>query len=119
MLLACQLRQIMLLLSAEALVLCSVALVSHPALAEQQCRKHLSAPSGLMEELRAAQKQISDLKSEAAQAQAHMLITQAATLPSGNKMLAAEVANVDAKSLQVRLAKSIYSNCTVACAVLG
>ena len=60
--------------------------------------------AGLMDELRAAQRQISDLKSEAAQAQSHMLITQAESLTGGTKLLAAEVANMDAKSLQVRLA---------------
>lgn len=61
----------------------------------------VTAHTGLMEELRAAQKQISDLKSEAAQAQSQMLITQAQSLPGGTKLVATEVSNMDAKSLQV------------------
>lgn len=55
-----------------------------------------------MDELRAAQKQISDLKSVAAQAQSQSLITQTETLAGGVNLLASEVADMDAKSLQVR-----------------
>ena len=57
--------------------------------------------AGLMKELRAAQKQISDLRSEVAQAQLPLLITKAETLPSGARLLAAQVDSMDAKSLQV------------------
>ena len=55
-----------------------------------------------MDELRTAQKQISELKSVAAQAQSQTLITQAKTITGGAQLLAAEVADMDAKSLQVR-----------------
>ena len=57
--------------------------------------------AGLMKELQAAQKQISDLRSEVAQAQLPLLITKAETLPSGARLLAAQVDGMDAKSLQV------------------
>lgn len=62
----------------------------------------LCTSAGLMDELRAAQKQISDLKSVAAQAQSQSLITQTETIAGGVKLLASEVADMDAKSLQVR-----------------
>ncbi|KAA6423619.1 MAG: alanyl-tRNA synthetase, partial [Trebouxia sp. A1-2] len=54
----------------------------------------------LMKELQAAQKQISDLRTEVAQAQLPLLITKAETLPSGARLLAAQVDGMDAKSLQ-------------------
>lgn len=73
-----------------------------PELPDAIAFRYKSVPAGLLEELRSAQKQISELKSEAAQSQALTLVTQAEALPSGDKLLAAEVANVDAKSLQVR-----------------
>ncbi len=57
--------------------------------------------AGLMKELQAAQKQIIDLRSEIAQAQLPLLITKAETLPSGARLLAAQVDGMDAKSLQV------------------
>ena len=57
--------------------------------------------TGLMEELRSAQKQISELRSEVAKAQLPLLITQAETLPSGARLLTALVDSMDAKSLQV------------------
>ncbi|KAL0021441.1 hypothetical protein WJX79_010147 [Trebouxia sp. C0005] len=56
--------------------------------------------TGLMKELQAAQKQISDLRTEVAQAQLPLLITKAETLPSGARLLAAQVDGMDAKSLQ-------------------
>ena len=63
--------------------------------------------AGLMKELQAAQKQISDLKSEVAQAQLPLLITKAETLPSGARLLAAQVDGMDAKSLQVASCASL------------
>jgi len=57
--------------------------------------------AGLMEELRSAQKQISELRNEVAQAQLPLLIAKAETLPSGAQLLAAQVDGMDAKSLQV------------------
>lgn len=57
--------------------------------------------TGLMEELRSAQKQISELRSEVAKAQLPLLITKAETLPSGARLLTALVDSMDAKSLQV------------------
>lgn len=54
-----------------------------------------------MKELQSAQKQISDLKSEVAQAQLPLLTGKAETLPGGARMLAVQVDGMDAKSLQV------------------
>lgn len=65
--------------------------------------------AGLMKELQAAQKQISDLRSEVAQAQLPLLVAKAETLPSGARLLAAQVDGMDAKSLQV-LMTSIARN---------
>lgn len=55
-----------------------------------------------MKELQSAQKQISDLRSEVAQAQLPLLTGKAETLASGVQMLAVQVDGMDAKSLQVR-----------------
>lgn len=54
-----------------------------------------------MKELQSAQKQISDLRSEVAQAQLPLLTGKAETLASGAQMLAVQVDGMDAKSLQV------------------
>ena len=54
-----------------------------------------------MKELQSAQKQISDLKSEVAQAQLPLLTGKAETLASGARLLAVQVDGMDAKSLQV------------------
>ena len=59
------------------------------------------ASAGLLEELRSSQKQISELKSQLAQAQLPLLIAKAESLPSGAKLLVAQVEGMDAKSLQV------------------
>ncbi len=66
-----------------------------------KCIEECNLLAGLMKELQAAQKQISDLRSEVAQAQLPLLITKAETLPSGARLLAAQVDGMDAKSLQV------------------
>ena len=66
-----------------------------------KCIEECNLLAGLMKELQAAQKQISDLRSEVAQAQLPLLITKAETLPSGALLLAAQVDGMDAKSLQV------------------
>ena len=52
-------------------------------------------------ELKSAQKQISELKSEVAKAQLPVLVSKAESTASGAKLLAVEVAGMDAKSLQV------------------
>lgn len=73
------------------------------AIGQQLKAKNEELPArvtGLMKELQAAQKQISDLRSEVAQAQLPLLITKAETLPSGARLLAAQVDGMDAKSLQ-------------------
>ena len=57
--------------------------------------------AGLMKELQSAQKQISDLRSEVAQAALPLLTGKAETLASGTRMLAVQVDGMDAKSLQV------------------
>ena len=57
--------------------------------------------AGLADELKLAQKQISELKSEAARAQLPLLVSKAETTASGAKLLAVQVEGMDAKSLQV------------------
>ena len=54
-----------------------------------------------MKELQSAQRQISDLRSEVAQAQLPLLTGKAETLPGGARLLAVQVDGMDAKSLQV------------------
>lgn len=56
--------------------------------------------TGLADELKLAQKRISELKSEVAKAQLPLLVSKAETTASGAKLLAVQVEGMDAKSLQ-------------------
>ena len=58
-------------------------------------------PAGLQEELKSAQKQIADLKSQVALASSSALAAQAVTTDKGAKVLVSELPGVDPKSLQV------------------
>ena len=60
-------------------------------------------PAGLQDELKSAQKQIADLKSQVALASSSVLADQAVTTDKGAKVLVSELPGVDPKSLQVRL----------------
>ena len=62
---------------------------------------HWPLLAGLADELKLAQKQISELKSEVAKAQLPLLVSKAETTASGTKLLAVQVEGMDAKSLQV------------------
>lgn len=48
-------------------------------------------------------KQVAELRSQAAVAQARSLASKAVALPNGPKMLVARLDNIEAKALQVRL----------------
>ena len=58
-------------------------------------------PAGLQDELKSAQKQIADLKSQVALASSSALAAQAVTTDRGAKVLVSELPGVDPKSLQV------------------
>ena len=74
-------------------------------------------PAGLQDELKSAQKQIADLKSQVALASSSALAAQAVTTDKGAKVLVSELPGVDPKSLQVRLGNCHTEHCATCPAV--
>mmetsp|Transcript_19966 Transcript_19966/g.38269 ORF Transcript_19966/g.38269 Transcript_19966/m.38269 type:complete len:992 (-) Transcript_19966:268-3243(-) len=70
-------------------------------------------------EIRAGQKQISDLKSELALAKSAMLANEAAVTPSGAKVVVKQLDGVDSKSLQVAAEQLVESMGDPSAVVLG